>query len=229
MPDPDRPDRTASPHDAPPPPLAASDRRARAADIHPTAIVDDGARIGAGTRIWHWTHVCASARIGNDCSLGQNVFVGPNTRIGNNVRIQNNVSIYEGVELDDDVFCGPSMVFTNVINPRSHVPRKHTFRPTRVQRGASIGANATLVCGVTIGAYAMIGAGAVVSRDVPPHALVSGVPARRRGWICWCGEKLAGTGVVTCTHCARRYRVDETACTPLDPENSSLVPRSSET
>lgn len=189
--------------------------------IHPTAIVDPGAVIGTGTRIWHWVHVSAGARIGDGCSLGQNVFVGPGTRLGNNVRVQNNVSIYDGVELDDDVFCGPSMVFTNVINPRSHVSRKHAFRPTRVKRGASIGANATIVCGVTIGAWAMIGAGSVVSRDVPPFALMVGVPARRRGWVCWCGEKLDGSGELACCDCGRRYQVDADSCRPLDPALAS--------
>ena len=186
--------------------------------IHPTAIIDPGARIGADTRIWHWVHVCGSAIIGERCSLGQNVFVGPDTRLGNNVRVQNNVSIYEGVELEDDVFCGPSMVFTNVINPRSHYPRKHAFRPTRVERGASIGANATIVCGVTIGHHAMIGAGAVVTRDVAPHALVVGVPARRHGWVCWCGASLAGAGLTACAECGRRYRLADERCTPLDPD-----------
>ena len=186
-------------------------------DVHPSAIVDPGARIGAGTRVWHWVHVCGGAVIGERCSLGQNVFVAGSARLGNNVRIQNNVSIYDGVEIADDVFCGPSMVFTNVINPRSHYPRKNEFRPTRVNQGASIGANATIVCGVTIGAYAMIGAGAVVSRDVAPHALMTGVPARRRGWVCWCGAPLRQRGNVTCPECRHSYRIDDDACLPLDP------------
>ena len=146
--------------------------------VHESAYVDEGAVIGEGSKVWHFCHVMPGAVIGRDCSLGQNVVVMGGTRIGDNVKIQNNVSIYEGVELEDDVFCGPSMVFTNVVNPRSHVPRKHEYRKTLVKRGASIGANATIVCGVTIGAYALIGAGSVVTRDVPPHAMVRGNPAQ---------------------------------------------------
>ncbi len=164
--------------------------------IHESAYVDAGAVVGDDTRIWHFCHVNAGAVIGERCSLGQNVVVMPRTRIGNNVKIQNNVSVYEGVELEDDVFCGPSMVFTNVINPRSHVSRKHEYRRTLVRRGASIGANATVVCGVTLGEFSFVGAGAVVSRDVKPYALVVGVPARQVGWVCRCGVSLpkAGTG-----------------------------------
>jgi len=158
--------------------------------IHESSYVDEGAVVGDDTRIWHFCHVNAGAVIGQRCSLGQNVVVMPRTRIGNNVKIQNNVSIYEGVELEDDVFCGPSMVFTNVINPRSHVSRKDEYRRTLVKRGASIGANATIVCGVTLGEYAFVGAGAVVSRDVKPYALVVGVPARQVGWACRCGVTL---------------------------------------
>lgn len=180
---------------------------------HETAIVDAGARIGAGTRIWHWVHVCAGARIGGKCVLGQNVYIGNRVVIGDNVRIQNNVSVYDDVTLEDDVFCGPSMVFTNVFNPRSHVPRKDEFRPTRVRRGASIGANATVVCGHEIGEYAFIGAGAVVTRDVPPHALMVGVPARRAGWMCRCGEPLPRrTGRVQCAQCGDRYRTTAKSC-----------------
>ena len=145
---------------------------------HPTAIVDDGASVGEGTRIWHWTHVCGGARIGERCSLGQNVYIGNRVVIGNNVKIQNNVSVYDTVTLEDDVFCGPSMVFTNVDNPRSAIPRKDQFRPTLVRRGATLGANCTVVCGVTIGQYAFVGAGAVVTKDVPPRAVVVGSPAR---------------------------------------------------
>lgn len=180
------------------------------ADIHPTAIVDEGAQIGEGTRIWHWVHVCGGARIGARCSFGQNVFVGNDVVIGNNVRVQNNVSIYDSVKLEDDVFCGPSMVFTNVFNPRSHVSRKHDYRQTLVKRGASIGANATIVCGHTIGEYAFIGAGAVVTRDVPPYALMVGTPARRIGWMCQCGERLPSADhAATCPACGARYQIDD--------------------
>jgi UDP-2-acetamido-3-amino-2,3-dideoxy-glucuronate N-acetyltransferase len=178
--------------------------------VHESAYVDEGARIGKGTKIWHFCHVMPGAEIGERCSLGQNVVVMSGTRIGNNVKIQNNVSIYEGVELEDDVFCGPSMVFTNVLNPRSHVPRKSEYRKTRVRRGASIGANATVICGVTLGEYAFIGAGAVVTSDVAPYALMVGVPARRAGWMCQCGEQLPGDGVGTCKACGSKYeRVGE--------------------
>ncbi len=173
--------------------------------VHESAYVDDGARIGPGTRIWHFCHVMGGAVIGERCSLGQNVVVMNGVRIGNNVKIQNNVSVYEGVVLEDDVFCGPSMVFTNVINPRSHVTRKHEYKTTRVNRGASIGANATIVCGVTLGEYAFIGAGAVVVRDVLPYALVAGVPGRRIGWMCQCGERLPDAGAGTCPACGTTY------------------------
>ena len=159
--------------------------------IHESSYVDDGAVVGDGTKIWHFCHVMPGAVIGERCSLGQNVVVMSGTRIGNNVKIQNNVSIYEGVELEDDVFCGPSMVFTNVINPRSAVSRKHEYQRTLVRRGATIGANATIVCGVTLGEYAFIGAGAVITKDVKPFALVTGVPGRQVGWMCRCGERLA--------------------------------------
>jgi UDP-2-acetamido-3-amino-2,3-dideoxy-glucuronate N-acetyltransferase len=174
---------------------------------HASAFVDEGAQIGAGTRIWHFCHIMPGARIGERCSLGQNVVVMPGTRIGNNVKIQNNVSIYEGVELEDDVFCGPSCVFTNVSNPRSHVSRKSEYQRTLVRRGASIGANATIVCGVSLGEYAFIGAGAVVTSDVPPYALMVGVPARRVGWMCQCGERLRiANGRATCARCGTSYR-----------------------
>ena len=173
---------------------------------HPSAVVDPGAAIGAGTRIWHWSHVMTGAHIGRGCSLGQNVFVGTDVVIGDRVRIQNNVSVYEGVVLEDDVFCGPSMVFTNVINPRSHISRKHEFRPTMVRRGATIGANATVICGHTIGQYAFVGAGAVVTRDVPDHGLVVGVPARVVGWVCCCGLRLTFRGTrAECGGCGGRY------------------------
>lgn len=179
------------------------------ASIHPSAIVDEGARIGAGTRIWHWVHVCSGARLGEGCSLGQGVFVGNDVVLGNNVKVQNNVSIYDAVTLEDDVFCGPSMVFTNVVNPRAAVVKKDEYRRTLVKRGASIGANATIVCGVTIGDYAFIGAGAVVTQDVPAYALMMGVPARQAGWMSRHGERLAlplaGDGEAECPATGERY------------------------
>jgi UDP-2-acetamido-3-amino-2,3-dideoxy-glucuronate N-acetyltransferase len=170
--------------------------------VHPSSFVDEGAHVGEGTRIWHFCHVSPGARIGARCVLGQNVYVGGGALIGDDVHIQNNVSVYDAVVLDDHVFVGPSAVFTNVVNPRSEVSRKHEYLPTRVKRGASIGANATIVCGATIGEYAFIGAGAVVRGDVPPHALMLGVPARRRGWMCRCGVRLEGDhGRVLCAAC----------------------------
>ena len=177
--------------------------------VHPSAIVDDGAQIGEGSRVWHFVHVCGGAVIGQGCSLGQNVFVGNRVRIGNNVKIQNNVSVYDNVTLEDDVFCGPSMVFTNVYNPRSAVTRKDEYRDTVVRRGATLGANSTVVCGVTIGEYAFVGAGAMVNRDVQPFALMVGVPARQAGWMSRFGERLplplAGEGEATCPHTGDRY------------------------
>jgi UDP-2-acetamido-3-amino-2,3-dideoxy-glucuronate N-acetyltransferase len=174
--------------------------------VHESSYVDEGAVIGKGSKIWHYCHIMPGAVIGERCSLGQNVVVMPGTRIGTNVKIQNNVSIYEGVELEDDVFCGPSCVFTNVLNPRSHVSRKHEYRKTLVKRGASIGANATVVCGITMGEYAFIGAGAVVTSDVLPYALMVGVPARRVGWMCQCGERLRVAGPeAACAACGSRY------------------------
>ncbi len=170
--------------------------------IHPTAIVDDGAQIGEGTRVWHWVHVCGKAKIGKGCSLGQNVFVANDVAVGNNVKVQNNVSIYDAVTLEDDVFCGPSMVFTNVYNPRSAVSRKDEYRRTLVKKGATLGANSTIVCGITIGEYAFIGAGAVVNKNVKPYALMTGVPARQIGWMSQQGERLelplSGDGKTTC-------------------------------
>lgn len=183
-----------------------------AATIHPSAIVDDGAQLGEGTRVWHFVHVCGGARIGRGCSLGQNVFVGNDVVIGDNVKIQNNVSVYDAVTLEDDVFCGPSMVFTNVHNPRSAVTRKDEYRRTLVQRGATLGANCTIVCGSTVGAYAFVGAGAVVTKDVKPFALMAGVPARQIGWMSRHGERLQlplrGQGEATCPHTGDRYRLD---------------------
>lgn len=180
-----------------------------AATIHPSAIVDPGATIGDGSRVWHFVHVCGGAVVGRDCSLGQNVFVGNRVRIGDNVKIQNNVSVYDNVTLEDDVFCGPSMVFTNVYNPRSAVSRKSEYRDTVVRRGATLGANCTIVCGVNIGEYAFVGAGAVVNRDVPPFALMLGVPARQAGWMSRYGERLPlpleGDGEATCPHTGDRY------------------------
>ena len=179
--------------------------------VHPSAIVDEGAEIGDGTRVWHWVHICAGARIGAGCSFGQNVFVGNDVVIGNNVKVQNNVSVYDAVRLEDDVFCGPSMVFTNVYNPRSAISRKDEYRPTVVKRGATLGANCTIVCGTAIGEYAFIGAGAVINRDVPPYALMLGVPAKQRGWMCRCGVQLRGTGRVNC-HCGSSYQIDDAEC-----------------
>ncbi|MGH7644630.1 MAG: acyltransferase [Gemmatimonadales bacterium] len=174
--------------------------------VHPSSYVDEGAVVGRGTKIWHFCHVMPGAVIGERCNLGQNVVVMSGTRVGNNVKIQNNVSIYEGVVLEDDVFCGPSCVFTNVVNPRSHVSRREEYRPTLVKRGTSIGANATVVCGVTLHEYAFIGAGAVVASDVPAYALMVGVPARRVGWMCQCGERLAPIGGrAGCARCGAGY------------------------
>ena len=176
---------------------------------HPSAIVDEGAQIGSGTRIWHWVHVSAQAKIGQRCSLGQNVYIGNDVSIGNNVKIQNNVSVYDAVTLQDDVFCGPSMVFTNVYNPRAAVTRKDEYRPTLVQQGATLGANCTIVCGVTIGEFAFVGAGAVVNKDVPAYALMVGVPARQIGWMSEFGEQLAlplqGQAEAICEHSSARY------------------------
>ncbi len=175
--------------------------------VHPTSVVDAGAVIGAGTKIWHFCHVMPGAVIGERCSLGQNVVVMPGTRLGTNVKVQNNVSIYEGVELEDDVFCGPSMVFTNVSFPRSHVIRKGEYERTLCRRGATIGANATVVCGTTLGRFSFVGAGAVVTRDVKDYALVVGNPARQVGWMCQCGERLRLTqGKGSCARCQSAYR-----------------------
>lgn len=174
------------------------------ASIHPTSLVDEGAIIGANSRVWHWVHICAGAVIGEQCSFGQNVFVGNKVRIGNNVKVQNNVSVYDNVTLEDDVFCGPSMVFTNVYNPRSSVPRKNEYRDTYVEKGVTFGANSTIVCGIRVGKYAFIAAGAVVNKDVQPYSLMAGVPARQIGWMSAFGERiklpLSGEGKWTCPH-----------------------------
>jgi UDP-2-acetamido-3-amino-2,3-dideoxy-glucuronate N-acetyltransferase len=182
-----------------------------AVTVHPSAIVDEGAQLGEGCRVWHFAHISAGARIGRDCSFGQGVYVGNDVVIGHNVKVQNNVSVYDAVTLEDDVFCGPSMVFTNVHNPRSAVPRKNEYRRTLVKRGATLGANCTIVCGVTVGAYAFVGAGAVVTRNVPDHALVTGVPARISGWMSRHGEKLdfpfSGEGWAKCPATGERYHL----------------------
>ncbi|UCD38037.1 MAG: N-acetyltransferase [Fidelibacterota bacterium] len=178
--------------------------------VHESSCVDEGASIGNGTRVWHFCHISAGARIGENCNLGQNVFIADGVLIGNNVKIQNNVSVYKGVTIEDDAFLGPSMVFTNVNNPRSHVSRKDEYQSTLVRKGATIGANATVLCGVTLGKYAFIGAGAVITRDIPDHALVYGNPASVRGWMCQCGERLhfhAGQQgeEASCERCGSHY------------------------
>ncbi len=187
-----------------------------AVTIHPSAIVDEGAQIGDGSRIWHFVHICGGARIGECCSFGQNVFVGNDVTIGSNVKVQNNVSIYDAVLLEDDVFCGPSMVFTNVYNPRSAVMRKSEYRKTIVRRGVTLGANCTVVCGVTIGEHAFIAAGAVINRNVKPYALMAGVPARQIGWVSRYGERLQlpllGNGEAVCPATGTIYRLNDSQC-----------------
>lgn len=182
-----------------------------AVHIHPSAIVDVGVQIGDGSRVWHFAHICAGARIGQRCSFGQNVFVGNDVTIGNDVKVQNNVSIYDAVRLEDEVFCGPSMVFTNVYNPRSAVIRKDEYRPTTIRRGATLGANSTVICGVTVGAYAFVAAGAVINRDVKPYALMAGVPAKQIGWMSEHGERLnlplSGNGETECHATGMLYRM----------------------
>ena len=189
--------------------------------IHPSAIVDEGAQIGEGSRVWHFVHVCAGARIGSGVSLGQNVFVGNKVVIGDRCKIQNNVSVYDNVTLEEGVFCGPSMVFTNVHNPRALIERKNEYRNTLVKKGATLGANCTIVCGTTIGAYAFVGAGTVVNKDVPAYALVVGVPARQIGWMSEYGEQLAlplqGQAEATCPHTGARYVLDGQKITKLCP------------
>ena len=180
--------------------------------VHESAIVEEGAQIGVNTRVWHFSHVCGGAKIGEGCSLGQNVFVGNKVTIGNNVKVQNNVSVYDNVCIEDDVFCGPSMVFTNVYNPRSFIERKKEFRDTLVKRGATLGANSTIICGVTIGEFSLVGAGAVINKDVKPFALMVGVPAKQIGWISKYGEQLdlplEGNGTTTCEHTGEQYLLE---------------------
>jgi len=184
--------------------------------IHPSAIVDDGATIGKSSCVWHFSHVCAGAKIGEKCSLGQNVFVGNDVVIGNNVKIQNNVSVYDAVTIEDDVFCGPSMVFTNVYNPRSTFTRKDEYRKTLIKRGATMGANSTIVCGITVGEYAFIGAGAVINKDVPDFALMVGVPAKQIGWMSRFGERLdlplKGNAETICPHTNEKYVLVDGLC-----------------
>lgn len=200
------------------PPQGMSDRNYYA---HPTTVIDPACEIGNETRIWHFSHVMGEARIGERCNLGQNVMIASGAVLGNNVKVQNNVSIYTGVVLEDDVFCGPSMVFTNVVIPRSHIVRRHEYKRTLVKRGASLGANSTIICGTTIGRYAFVGAGAVVTHDVEDYALMVGVPAKRVGWVCYCGVRLrSGTGNVACAECHRQYRIDQT-CTAI-PDDTSI-------
>ncbi len=187
--------------------------------VHESSYVDDGAEIGEGTKIWHFSHVQKGAKIGPGCTLGQNVNVANNVIIGKQVKIQNNVSVYEGVELEDYVFCGPSMVFTNVLNPRSEFPQRGSqfYHKTLVKKSASIGANATIVCGITIGRYAFIGAGSVITKDVPDHALMVGVPSRRIGWVCECANRLTfdEKGNAGCSHCGKTYHLSENKVTRL--------------
>ena len=191
--------------------------------IHPTAIVDAGAVLGDDCRVWHFTHICAGARIGRGCSFGQNVFVGNDVSLGNNVKVQNNVSIYDTVTIEDDVFCGPSMVFTNVYNPRSAVPRKAEYRPTLIRKGATLGANCTIVCGVTVGRHAFVGAGSVINRDVPDFALMVGVPARQIGWMSRYGERLplpvVGNGEARCPNSGESYRLNGPVLTLLKTDS----------
>lgn len=184
--------------------------------VHSSAIVDEGAKIGDGSRVWHFAHVCGGARIGEQCSLGQNVFVGNDVIIGSNVKIQNNVSVYDAVTIEDDVFCGPSMVFTNVYNPRSSVTRKDEYRKTLIKKGATIGANSTIVCGTTVGEYAFVGAGAVVNKDVPDFALMVGVPAKQIGWMSRFGERLElplkGSAEALCPNTKEKYVLKDGKC-----------------
>lgn len=181
--------------------------------VHSSAFVDDGALLGKGTKVWHFSHISSGAIVGDNCSIGQNVFIAPNVVVGNNVKIQNNVSLYEGVILEDYVFCGPSMVFTNVLTPRSAFPRNTSkdYHITRIKYGASLGANSTVVCGHTIGEWAFVGAGAVITKDVLPYSLMLGVPASRKGWACECGATLpfSQSGITTCSDCGKKYSLED--------------------
>ncbi|RMD88212.1 MAG: N-acetyltransferase [Calditrichaeota bacterium] len=191
--------------------------------LHESSYVDKNVKIGSGTRIWHFCHIMGGAQIGDNCNIGQNVFVASDVKIGNNVKIQNNVSIYTGVIIEDDVFLGPSMVFTNVINPRSHISRKDEYKKTLVKKGASIGANSTIICGVTLGRYSFVGAGAVVTRDVPDYALVYGSPAKIKGWMCECGTKinfalLNNLEQAICGNCGSQFSKDGLLVTKINPQ-----------
>jgi len=198
--------------------------RSRSYFAHPTAVIDEPSEIGNGTKIWHFSHIMSGSRLGHGCNLGQNVVVSPGVCLGNNVKVQNNVSIYTGVELEDDVFCGPSMVFTNVINPRSHVVRRDEYQKTLIRRGATLGANSTIVCGVTVGQYAFIAAGAVVTHDVPDFALVMGVPCRRVGWVCACGVRLIENCAETsCAACGKGYTISDESCVPLEESGDRVA------
>jgi UDP-2-acetamido-3-amino-2,3-dideoxy-glucuronate N-acetyltransferase len=190
---------------------------------HPTAVIDQPCEIGEGTKIWHFSHIMAGSRLGPRCNLGQNVVISPGVKIGSNVKIQNNVSVYTGCELEGDVFCGPSMVFTNVTNPRSHIVRRDEYKRTLVKRGASLGANCTVVCGITIGRYAFVAAGAVANRDIPDYALVAGVPAKQIGWMCYCGVRLPAGEQVECTACNRLYRITVGTCTEIAEPTQSIA------
>ncbi|MGB7847713.1 MAG: acyltransferase, partial [Candidatus Acidiferrum sp.] len=195
---------------------------------HPTAVIDQPCEIGEGTKIWHFSHIMENCVIGPTCNLGQNVVISPGVRLGRNVKLQNNVSVYTGVELEDDVFCGPSMVFTNVINPRSHVNRRNEYQKTLVKRGATLGANSTVVCGTTIGRYAFVAAGAVVTRDVPDYALIMGVPGKQVGWMCACGVRLRGDGdPISCPACGKEYLIGKSGCRGLEEPNRVMSARSS--
>jgi UDP-2-acetamido-3-amino-2,3-dideoxy-glucuronate N-acetyltransferase len=198
--------------------------RTRKYSAHPTAVIDEPCQIGEGTKIWHFSHVMSGSKVGKGCNLGQNVVISPGVVIGDNVKIQNNVSVYTGVELENDVFCGPSMVFTNVINPRSHIIRRDEYKRTLVKRGASLGANCTIVCGITIGEYAFVAAGAVANRDILDHALVAGVPARQIGWMCYSGIRLPeSSGNRMCSACGRKYRVQDGICTGVSRQQSEVL------